>query len=266
MKDTLVFFYNIIVPIFVSLIYFVLALYTKKIKPLRFFILGEKTYQTAFWIFLVFAIFLLGRPFQILSGNETITLIVSQVREFLMISILSPFLLVGILTHVFYDSRKIKNMAAFSFIFCLLLGFIYVYFNFKSINGIHFIFETKLFGVNIKAFDGNWFGKNNKYLPILFLIRIISPVLIFIFASMVAIFKAVTYPKNGLYNNLPKKYFLEGIAIMIFVLSMFSTGMMAYFWNFQSQWYYLGALIAGIIGFFALKLPPRDFMIKNDVK
>ena len=267
MSPKMLFIVNVLIPILIAPIYFVLARYIRKIKPLRLLIMGEKTYQYAFWIFLLFGIFFLGRPFQILLGGHPVPLIVSSIREFIMIGLLTPCVLAGLLNQLFYDSEFPEYISNSIFGFCILLGIIFVYCNIKSIGGSHQIFEYHFLGMNVIANDGNWFmsGNNKKYLIFLFAIRLISPVILMLGISILAFLKASIYPKNSLYSNLPMKYFLEGLAVLIFVISILFTGVMAYVWNFQTQWYYFGALLAGIIGYIALKIPPRNFVVQNEL-
>lgn len=267
MNPKIIFIFNVLIPILVTPIYFVLAAYIRKIKPLRLLIMGEKTYQYAFWIFLLFGLFFLGRPFQILLGGHPSPLIISSIREFIMIGLITPCVLAGLLNQLFYDSEFPGYISGIIFGICILLGVAFVYCNIKSVGGSHQIFEYNFLGVNITANDGNWFltDGNKKYLIFLFIIRLISPVILMFLVGILAIWKAIIFPKNSLYANLPTKYFLEGLAVLIFVLSILFTGIMAYFWKYQTQWYYFGALIAGIIGYIALKIPPRNFVIKNEL-
>jgi two-component system response regulator YesN len=258
----MLFLVNVVLPFLVAPIYFILAFYIRKIKPLRLLIMGEETYHYAFWIFFLFGLFFLGRPFQILFGPHPMPFIISSLREFIMIGLITPCVVSGILNQIYYDSDFPKIIIRFIFTFCILLGVVFVYANFKSINGSHLIFEYKF----LKAYDGNWFSPkniNSVYLILLFAIRLIAPFLLMLSVGILAILKAISFPKDSLYHNLPKKYFLEGLAIIIFSMSVVFTGIMAYFWNFQTQWYYLGALLAGILGFISLKIPPRNFKVTN---
>src|SRR5574344_315924 len=136
MSAKMLFFINVIIPIIVSSIYFIMALYIKKIKPLRVLIIGEKTYQYAFWIFFLFGLYLIGRPIQILSG---IPLIISSAREFIIISLMAPCVLLGILNHIYFDREhhfsNSKRFVFSVFSFCLILGISFIYFNVSSIAG-----------------------------------------------------------------------------------------------------------------------------------
>ena len=269
MTPKMLFIVNVVTPFVVAPIYFVLAFYIRKVKPLRLLIMGEETYHYAFWIFFLFGLFFLGRPFQILLGGHPLPFIISSFREFIMIGLLTPCVISGVFNQLFYDSDLPKAIVRTVFAVCIALGIVFVYCNYMSINGSHIIFEYKFSTVLVKAYDGNWFAKNNinaHYLLPLFGIRLISPVILMFLTGGFAIYKAAIFPKDSLYHNLPKKYFLEGIAILIFSVSIVFTGIMAYFWNFQTQWYYLGALISGILGYISLKIPPRNFVVTNKLQ
>ena len=79
-------FFNLFLPIIVSFLYFLMAFYLNKVKPLRLLILGEKLYNYAFFVFFLFGIYLIGRPLQIFLGHP---LLVSNIREFIMIGMLN---------------------------------------------------------------------------------------------------------------------------------------------------------------------------------
>ncbi|MFC1485381.1 hypothetical protein ACFL5N_02900, partial [bacterium] len=238
------FWVNVIIPILIAPIYFVMSYYVKKIKPLRLLIMGEKTYQYAFWAFFFFGLFLISRPLQILLGGDPAPLIISSIREFIMIGLFSPCIAVGVINQIFYDSDLPSGISRSIFFFCIILASIFVFFNIKAIGGAHLIFEYNFLGYNVKAYDGNWFlalNDQSKFVPFLFVIRSISPLLVLLLSSILALWKSVVFPKDSIYSNLPKKFYLEGFSLLIFSISILFTGIMAYFWNFQNQWYYLGA-------------------------
>ncbi len=260
-------FFNLFLPIIVSFLYFLMAFYLNKVKPLRLLILGEKLYNYAFFVFFLFGIYLIGRPLQIFLGHP---LLVSNIREFIMIGMISPCILIGMFSHISFDQEKHFSTSKYFifgvFGFCFLLGLFFILFNNLSISGMREVFRAEILNINFLGLDGNWFYGNSIYLKFLFLIRMISPILIITFSGIYFLISSYSFPIDSVYNNISKKFFFLGISLILFIISLFITGFIAYFYNYQNQWYYLGGLISGILSLISLKMPPRNFKIKNDVK
>lgn len=260
-------FFNLILPVIVSFVYFLLVFYIKEIKPLRFLILGERVYNYAFLVFFFFGIYLIGRPLQIFLGHP---LFVSNVREFIMTSVIAPCVLVGMFTHVSFDKEKHFSTSKFFifgvFGFSFFLGILFIIFNVLSISGVREVIRVNIFNLNFLGLDGNWFYGNSIYVKFLFLIRLVSPVLFMIFSGFYFLETSYFFPKTSIYDNLSKKFFLLGISLIVFIISLFMTGFIAYFYNYQNQLYCFGGLFSGILSFVSLTISPKSFKIKNDVK
>ncbi|MFC1546883.1 hypothetical protein ACFL4O_04105 [bacterium] len=90
--------------------------------------------------------------------------------------------------------------------------------------------------------------------------------MVIIAAGILSLWVSFTFPKESVYINLPKKYLLQAVALFLLGFSIFFTGFMAVIWNMQTQWYYAGALLAGIIEFISLHIPPRTIALENKLK
>jgi hypothetical protein len=260
---------NVIIPIITACIYFIMAIYIKKIAPLRSLITGQKTYKYGFLVFLLFSLFLIGRPLQILLGSHPLPLIISSIREFIMIGLLTPVILIGVLNHLYYDQEISHKITYSIFGYSIILGILFILTNIITINGSIEIFRYKFLGIDIIAHDGMWFRPENpnaNLVPILFIIRLINPFLAVISVGILSFYKAIKFPKESIYKNLPKKYTLQGIALILFGMLMLVTGIMAALFGIQNQWYYLGALLAGLLELIGLSIPPRGLIIKNELK
>lgn len=269
MQTDVSFLFNVIMPIIIAGIYFVMARYIKIIAPMRFLITGKEVYQYKFWAFIFFGIFLLGRPLQILLGPHPFPLIISSIREFIMIAIVVPCLISGMMYHIFYNKKIDKRVSRYVFLLGFILGCMFIVFNFISINGSREFILGNFFGYVIKGFDGGWFlasNINKDFVRRLFFIRLVDPVILLLLASVISFWRAKFFPKDSMYGNFPKKYMLEGLALFLFSVSLLLTGFVSMFWGVQSQWYYLGALIAGIVEIQSLRTPIRDINITNNVK
>src|SRR2546430_25309 len=79
-------FVYIVVPGLAGITFFALAKFVKHILPLRALVSSPETYQAAFWGFLIFGIYLGLRPVQVLAGPHPWPVIISTIREFLLIA------------------------------------------------------------------------------------------------------------------------------------------------------------------------------------
>lgn len=253
---------DVIIPITAGLIFFGLARYIKRIAPMRTLITGGKTYKWAYWGFLYFGIYLASRPLQIFLGPHPMPLIINNIREFCMIGLFAPAVFVAMMSFVFGSEKIIKQFIYVVFGFCLLLATIFVITNCFAIGGTKEIFT---FG-SFKAYDGLWFanpnGRVRELMRILFIIRLINPVMLITLAGGIVLWRSYNYPheKAKIYNNIPKKLFILACANFCFSLSMLFVGFVFILGHVPNQWwiYYVGALLAGILEAISLALPVRS--------
>ena len=83
-------FVYIVVPGLAGITFFALAKFVRHITPLRALVSSPQTYHAAFWGFLIFGFYLGLRPVQVLAGPHPWPLIISSIREFLLIAVLVP--------------------------------------------------------------------------------------------------------------------------------------------------------------------------------
>jgi two-component system, response regulator YesN len=254
-------FMNVGLPVLAGTVYLALARYVKHIGPLRTLVTGKLTYQGAFWGFLLFGSYLATRPLQILLGPHPMPLIVNCIREFIMIGLFSPAVTVAMMSLVLGNVSVPKILIRATFGLGLLIAILFVIFNIKAIGGTEVIFMMGSW----PAYDGIWFhgvtGHASTLMAILFLLRLISPVLFIFGAGTLVLWHGLNYPieKKMLYNNMPKKLFYTGAACYAFSLSMLSVGFLYLFVNIPNQWwiYYIGAFTAGLLETISLSLPLR---------
>jgi hypothetical protein len=143
----------------------------------------------------------------------------------------------------------------------ILLAVIFVVGNSFAIGGSERIFQVG----RLTAFDGLWFKNpdlsRRALMPILFVVRVIDPILLVLVAGIVVIWHAMNYPveKKVLYDNMPTKLYFLGAACFLFSLSMLSVGLLFLFAKIPNQWwiYYAGALLAGLLETLSLALPMK---------
>src|SRR3989338_6979037 len=94
-------FIYIVVPGLAGITFFALAKFVKQVTPLRALVASEQAYRFAFWGFLIFGFYLALRPVQVLAGPHPWPLIISSLREFLLIAVFGPASFIAMLTLCF---------------------------------------------------------------------------------------------------------------------------------------------------------------------
>ncbi len=254
-------FLNVAVPLLAGIVYFALARYVKHIGPMRTLVTGKLTYDGAYWGFLLLGLYLATRPLQILLGPHPIPLIVNNIREFVMIGFFGPAVTVAMLSLVLGSANIPKMIIRVLFGGGLFLATLFVIINTKAIAGSEVIFYIGTW----PAYDGIWFqggpGGSSPYMPVLFILRLIDPVLLVFGAGTLVLWHAYNYPieKRLLYDNMPRKLYFMGFACYSFSLSMLMVGLLYIFAHINNQWwiYYVGAVTAGLLETVSLSLPLR---------
>ncbi len=257
MLNTLEIFANLILPIIAGLIFLGLARYVRYIAPMRLLVAGKLTYRGAFWGFIFFGIYLATRPLQILLGPHPLPLIINNIREFFMIGLFGPAVFLAMLNFVYGEGKLKKPLIIFVCGLGLILATLFVVFNIFAIGGSKEIFRVGSYAV----YDGLWF--DNPDLPTralmrtLFVIRLLDPVILLLIAGIIVFWRGVTYPRDSIYTNMPRKYFFMAGAVFAFAFSMLFAGFMFLIWKIPNQWwiYYVGALLAGFLEAISLSLP-----------
>src|SRR5689334_23365318 len=188
-------FFNVAVPVLAGLVYFMLARYVKHIGPLRTLVTGKLTYDGAYWGFMILGVYLATRPFQILLGPHPMPLIVNCIREFVMMGLFGPAVTVAMLSLVLGSANVPKILVRSLFGIGLVLATCFVLANRKAIGGSEIIFMIG----DRAAYDGVWFhgggvtGKPSNYMPILFLLRLIDPVMLVFAAGVLVLWHGYNY-------------------------------------------------------------------------
>jgi len=261
-------FVNVVVPIMAGLVFFALARYVKHIAPMRTLVTGQLTYAGAYWGFLFLGFYLATRPVQILLGPHPWPLIINNLREFLMIGLFGPAVVIAILSLVFGSDRLPNALVGGVVLLGMMLATTFVVVNIFAIGGSEEIFRIGRWVAN----DGLWFKTTDvahaKLMGMLFMIRFVDPVLLVFLSGTLVFWHARHYPvdKKLLYDNMPKKLYLLAIACFAFSLSMLSVGLIFLVAHIPNQWwiYYLGSLAAGFLETFSLALPLKKGVVISE--
>jgi hypothetical protein len=252
---------NIVLPLCAGVTFFALARYSTHIAPMRTLVTGELTYKGAAWGFAFFGAYLASRPLQILLGPYPMPLVINEIREFCMMALFGPAVFVAMMSLCFGADRIPRKFVWFTFGMGMALGLAFVVLDAKAIGGTEVIFHLGKYA----AYDGVWFRTNDAegktLMSILFVLRLIDPVLLLTLAGVI-VFRAARHypaPRAAVYDNMPKKLYLLSAAVFAFPVSMLITGALVVFAGIPNQWwiYYFGALISGLLEAWSLSLPLR---------
>lgn len=256
---------HIVVPGLASITFLALAKFIRHITPLRALVSSEQTYISAFWGFLIFGIYLGLRPVQVLAGPHPWPLIISCIREFLLIAIIGPALTIALLSLCFGTDKINKKWIIFLFVISFLMAVIFCYANAHAIGGSKEIVKLG----KMTAYDGLWYESNQvaveKWMRLLFIIRLINPGFLMLIAGILVLYHAKHYPsfKKSLYDNMPKKLYVLSAAVFVYTIFLIAGSCIYGFRRVPDQWgiYHLGSLFAGMLEAFSLAMP-----VRNDVQ
>lgn len=260
------FLVNIIVPVIAGLVYFFMAAEIRRVSHFRKLIFGELGYKKVFNGFLMLGIYFITRPLQNIIGPHPWPMIINDARQFFMMAVIAPSVLVGILHWVPSDKGTPKSVEYAAYFVGLVTAVIFILLNNIAIDGSKVI--ASLWGMNIH--DAVWFstGPKRPEITIIHLIvQSISPVGFFLLAAGYVRHRRYNYPLSNVYNQMPKKWKLLETGLLIFALSFVVAGFAALFGQYYTYlWviYFVAAIIAGVIETIGVKMPPRE--VSEDLK
>lgn len=255
-------FVHIVIPGLAGITFLALAKFVKHIAPLRALVSSLQTYRAAFWSFLIFGLYLALRPVQVLAGPHPWPLVISCLREFLLVGGFGPVSFIGLMTLCFGDQRVSKPWITLILSAGILTALVFCAVNAAAIGGSEKIVRLGM----LTAYDGLWFRSGKPgvehLMRVLFVLRLIDPGLLLLAGGTVVLFHAKNYPpaKRSYYDNMPKKLYILGAAAVAFALSLFAGSFFYGLRRVPDQWgfYHLMALIAGILETISLSMPVKS--------
>lgn len=250
---------NLILPVIAGVIGLIIVKYIRYLIPMRVLIAGRVTYNALLWGLVLFTIYMLSRPLQVLLGPYPGPLVICNLREYLFSAIFVPTLFIGSLSFSFGYKSITKKI----FILVYGLGFfvstVFSFVNLFSMDGYQILFQIGKYGV----YDGNWYAKLSTWPPtliyVLIGIRFISPVGFMLMGGIISAYRGLTYPSTTLYNNMPRKLFLISLACFAFAIGLLFAGFLAETLGLTHYWwmFYLGLFSGGLCELISLRLPLR---------
>lgn len=255
-------FVYIVVPGLAGITFFALAKFVKQIAPMRALVSSQQTYTFAFWAYFIFGFYLGLRPVQVLAGPHPWPLVISSIREFLLVGIFAPAMFINMMTLCFGAEKINRKWIVAVFGFSLVLTAVCCIANALAMGGSKEIVKLGM----LTAYDGLWFksGRENieQLMKIIFWVHLLSPGFLLFVGCVVVMYYAKHYPddKKRLYNNMPKKLSVLSIAFLVYVFSLVLGSFLYGYKEVPDQWdiYHLGSLVAGILETISIAMPVRS--------
>ncbi|PIU83657.1 MAG: hypothetical protein COS68_02850 [Elusimicrobia bacterium CG06_land_8_20_14_3_00_38_11] len=255
-----VFLINIAVPVIAGVVYFMMAFEVRKTGKIRHIIFGEIGYRKVFDAFILFGIYFITRPLQNIIGPYPWPMFINCIRQFFLMAVISPAILVGIF---YWDSDegelpKAVKVASYSVGFLMALIFILV--NIAAIDTSKIIASFN----GLKLYDAVWFAggpQKTEFILIHLVSQLISPVGFFVLSVAIVRRRRHNYPPDSIYNQMPLKWRYLEIGFEIFIVSMLVAGLAALLGHYYTYlWliYFAGAIISGILELKSVKIPPSS--------
>ncbi|MDI6757799.1 MAG: hypothetical protein QME32_07260 [Endomicrobiia bacterium] len=275
------FFVNILVPIVTGAVYFIMAAEIKRVTKIRKLMFGEIGYNKAFSAFLLFGFYFMTRPLQNVLGPHPWPMVLNSMRQFFLMAVIAPAILVGILHWVPSEKGTPKSTVIAAYVGGFLMAVIFILINSMAIDGSKVLAE---FG-GWKIYDAKWFSAASvaassslssspdggasaafvapkaRLIVIHLITQLVSPVGYFLLAAAYVRHRRYNYPTSSVYNLIPRKWKYLEAGLLIFAVSMITAGFAAFFGQYYTYlWviYFAAATVAGVIELISVKIPPRE--------
>lgn len=250
---------TIVVPLAAGLVYFLMAAEINRVSKVRKIMFGEIGYRKIGLAFLLMGVYFITRPLQNSLGPHPWPLIVNCARQFFLMAIIAPAILVGIFHWVPSEDHTPRSAAFAAYIVGFFMALIYILINTVAVDGSKVV---ATFG-GYAFYDPTWFsvGTPRPQLVLVHLIsQLVSPVGYFLLAAAYVRHRRHEYELTHVYNLMPLKWRHLEMSLAIFACSLIIAGVAAVFGQYYTYlWliYFIGAIIAGFIELRGIKIPPR---------
>ena len=261
-RDLLTIAVYIVMPGLAGIMFISLAKFVKHIAPLRALVASPETYRAAFWGFLVFGLYFGLRIVQVFAGPHPWPLVISTLREFLLMAGFAPACFIGMMTLCLGPERIGKGWVFALFGASFAIAVLYCGLNAKAIGGSEEIVRLG----RMTAYDGLWSKSGREgvegLMRTLAILRLINPAFLLIAGATAVILHARNYPaaKRRIYDNMPRKLILLGTAVYAYAFSIVVGSVVYGIRSVPDQWwlYHLASLGAGLLETISLAMPVRS--------
>lgn len=254
------FLVNICVPVIAGLVYFFIAYEVNRVSKIRKIMFGEIGYKKVFLAFLLFGIYFITRPLQNLTGPHPWPMLINAARQFFLMAIISPAILVGIFHWVPSEKGTPRSAVIAAYAVGFFMALIFILINHVAVDGSKVVAEIG----GIALYDPVWFSTNTARVELVLvhlICQLVSPVGFLVLAAAYVRHRRYNYPLEHIYNLMPLKWKYLETGLSVFAVSLVVAGFAAFFGQYYTYlWviYFLGAIIAGLIELKSITLPPRE--------
>jgi hypothetical protein len=256
-----------LLPILAGFVYFFIALEVRRTSKFRSMMFGEIGFKKIEIVFLMFGIYFITRPLQNILGPHPLPLIVNCIRQFFLMAIIAPSILMAIFHWVPAPSETPRSAKIAAYIIGFLMGILFVLVNSLIVTGSKILTSWG----NIRIYDPVWFQPTNpatiQFVLIHLICQFISPVGYLLLSAAYVRHRRHNYQLANIYNLIPIKCRYLEIGLIIFATSFITAGITVIFGNYYTYiWsiYFIGAIVSGIFKMKSVKLPPRE--IPSDLR
>jgi hypothetical protein len=248
-------------PILAGLMYFVMAVEVRRTSKFRSMMFGDIGFKKIETAFIMFGIYFITRPLQNILGHHPMPLIVNCLRQFFLMAVIAPSILVAIFYWVPTPSGTPHSSKYASYIVGTLMGIIFILLNTLAVTG------SKVLSIwnSITLYDPVWFIKSAnppiQLILIHLICQLVSPVGFLLLAAAYVRHRRHNYQLANIYNLIPTKWMYLEASLIIFAVSFIAAGLITFFGNYYTYiWviYFAGAVVSGFFEIKSIKLPPRN--------
>jgi MFS family permease len=253
-------FVNLLVPVITGAVYFFIAYQVNNTSKIRKMMFGDIGYKKIAVAFLLFGIYFITRPLQNVLGPHPWPMIINSVRQFFLMGIIAPAILVGILHWLPGSATESKALRIASYFVGIAMAVIFVLANTMAIIGSKTIIT---FG-GVTLYDAVWASSalmRTQLTLIHLVVQLISPVGFFILTIAYIRHRRHTFKLSEVYTLMTKKWKYLEWSLIIIALSFIAAGLGALFGKYYTYlWviYFIGALAAGLLQYHSIKMPLRE--------
>jgi hypothetical protein len=246
-------------PFLTGLMYFFMALEVKRTSKFRSIMFGEIGFEKIRFAFIMFGIYFITRPLQNILGPHPMPLIVNCMRQFFLMAIIAPSILVAIFHWVPTPTGAPRSTNFAAYIIGILMAIIFVLLNTVAVNSSKLV----AFWKGIYMYDPIWFQSGDPIMQLIWIhliCQFVSPVGFLLLAAAYVRHRRHNYQLANIYNLMLIKWKYLEASLIIFACSFLAAGFAVIFGAYYTHlWsiYFIGASISCIFTMKSIKLPPR---------
>jgi hypothetical protein len=256
----IIFLMAFLFPILAGMMYFVMAVEVRRTSKFRSMMFGDIGFKKIEVAFIMFGIYFITRPLQNILGPYPMPLIVNCLRQFFLMAVIAPSILVAIFHWVPTPSGAPHSSKFASYTVGMLMGIIFILLNTLAVTGSKVLSMWSF----ITLYDPVWFKPINPPIQLILIhliCQFVSPVGFLLLAAAYVRHRRHNYQLANIYNLIPMKWKHLEVSLIIFASSFIIAGLIAFFGDYYTYiWiiYFVGALVSGFFEMKSIKLPPRN--------